>query len=49
MTHYNTLSVKLSNSQQLKVKKNGTEVNLKHSSDVVDDSNNEINFPHKLL
>ena len=52
MTQYNTLNVKLSNSQLNKLKlgiKNGTEVTLKISSDVVGDSNDENNFPHKLL
>ena len=52
MTHYNTLNVKLSNSQLNKLKsriKNGTEVTLKISSNVVGDSNDENNFPHKLL
>ena len=52
MTQYNTLNVKLSNSQLNKSKsgtKNGTEVTLKISSNVVGDSNNENNFPHKLL
>ena len=29
--------------------KNGTEVTLKISSNVVGDSNDENNFPHKLL
>ena len=52
MTQYNTLNVKLSNSQLNKLKsemKNGTEVILKVSSNVVGDSNEENNFPHKLL
>ena len=52
MTQYNTLNVKLFNSQLNKLKsgiKNGTEVNLKISSNVVGDSNDGINFPHKLL
>ena len=52
MTQYNTLDVKLSNSQLNKLKygiKNGTEVALKISSNVAGDSNNEISFPHKLL
>ena len=52
MTQYNTLNVKLSNSQLNKLKsgiKNGTEITLKLSSNVVGDSNNENNFPHKLL
>ena len=52
MTQYNTLNVKLSNSQLNKLKsgiKNGTEVILKISSNVVGDSNDKNNFPHKLL
>ena len=52
MIQYNTLHVKVSNSQINKLKsgiKNGTEVTLKISSNVVDDSNHENNFPHKLL
>ena len=52
MTQYNTLNVKLSNSQLNKLKsgiKNGTEVTLKLSSNVVGDSNDENNFPHKFL
>ena len=52
MPHYNTLTVKLSNFQLKKLKlgiKNGTEVTLKISSNVVGDSNDENNFPHKLL
>ena len=52
MTQYNTLNVKLSNSQLNKLKsgiKNGTEVTLKISSNVVGDSNDQNNFPHKLL
>ena len=52
MTRYNTLNVKLSNSQLNKLKsgiKNGTELTLKISSNVVGDSNDEIIFPHKLL
>ena len=52
MTQCNTLNLKLSNLQLNKLKsgiKNGTEVTLKYSSDVVSDFNDEINFPHKLL
>ena len=44
MTQYNTLNVKLSNSELNKLKsgiKNGTEVALKMSSNVVDDSNDQ--------
>ena len=42
----------MSNSQINKLKfgiKNGTEVTLKISSNVVGDSNDKNNFPHKLL
>ena len=52
MTQYNTLNVKLSSSQLYKLKlgiKNNTEVTLQISSNIVGDSNDENNFPHKLL
>ena len=52
MIQYNTLNVELFNSKLNKLKsgiKIGTEVILKISSDVVGDSNDENNFPHKLL
>ena len=52
MTQYNTFNVKLSNLQLNKSKseiRNDTEVNLKLSSNVVGDSNDENNFLHKLL
>ena len=52
MTKYNTLKVKLSHSQLNKLKygiKYDTEVTLKLSSNFVGDSNDENNFPHKLL
>ena len=52
MTQYDTLNIKLFNSQMNKLKsgiKNVNEVTLKISSNVVGDSNNENNFPHKLL
>ena len=52
MTQYNTLNVKLPNFQLNKLKlgiKNGTEVTLKISSNVIGDSNDENNFPHKSL
>ena len=41
MTQYNILNIKLSNSQlhELKSQKNGTEVTLELSLNVVDDSN----------
>ena len=52
MTQYNSLNVKLSNLQFNKLKsaiKNGTDVVLRLSSNMVGNSNNETNFPHKLL
>ena len=52
MTQYNTLNVKLSNSQLNKLKsgiKNDTKVNLKLSSIVAGGSNDQNDFPHKLL
>ena len=52
MIQYNTLNVKLSNSQTNKLKFriiNGTDVSLKLSSKGVGNSNYENNFPHKLL
>ena len=52
MTKYNTLNVKLSNSQINELKSviiNGTEVTLSLSSNMVGDSNGETNSLHKLL
>ena len=52
MTQYNSLNVKLSNSQLNKLKsaiKNETKVVLRLSWNMVDNSNDETNFPHKLL
>ena len=52
MTQYNTLNVKLFNLRFNKLKSemtNGTKVTLKISSNVVGDSNDVNNFPHKLL
>ena len=52
MTQYNSLNLKLSNSQLNILKsaiKNGTDVVLRSSSNMVGNSNNETNFPHKLL
>ena len=52
MTRYNTVNVKLSNSQLNKMKpaiKNGAEATLNLSSNIVSDSKDENNFPHKLL
>ena len=52
MTQYNTLNVKLSNSNLDKLKstiKNGTEVTLTLSSNLIVSSNDETKFPHKLL
>ena len=52
MTQYNSLNVKLSNSQLNKLKsaiKNETDVVLRISSGMVGNSNDNTNFPHKLL
>ena len=52
MTQYNSLNVKLSNSRLNKFKsaiKNGTDVILRLSSNMVRNSDDEANFPHKLL
>ena len=52
MNQYNTLNVTLSNSQLDKLKsaiKNGTGVTFDLSSNIIGDSNDENNFPHKLL
>ena len=50
MTQYNSLNVKLSNSQLNKFKsaiKNETEIVLRLSSNIISD--NKTDFPHKLL
>ena len=52
MTIYNTLNIKLSNSELNKLKsgiKNGTELTLNLSSNLIGNSNDETNFSHKLL
>ena len=52
MTQYNSLNVKLSNSQLNKLKsaiKNKTEVVSRLSSNIICNSNDETNFPHELL
>ena len=52
MTHYINLNVKLSDSQINKLKsaiKNKTNVVLKLSSNMIGNSDDETNFPHKLL
>ena len=52
MTQYKALNLKLSNSQLNKCKsgiKNGTEVTLNLSSNLIGSSNDETNFSHKLL
>ena len=52
MTQYNSLNIKLSNSQLNKLKsaiKNETDVVLRISSGMVGNSNDNTNFPHKLL
>ena len=52
MTQCNTLNIKMSNSKLYKLKSginNGIEVTLKLSSNVIGNSNEDINFSHKLL
>ena len=51
MTQYITLNAKFSHSQLTKLKsaiKNGAEVTLNLSTNLIGKSNDEINFPHKL-
>ena len=51
MTQYNSLNSKLFNSQLNKLKsavKNKTEAVLKLSSNMIGNSDDEINFPYKL-
>ena len=50
MTQYNSLTVKLSNSKLNELKsgiQKGTEVTLNLSSNVIGESNDKTNFPHK--
>ena len=52
MTQYNSLNVTLSNSQLNKLKsaiKNETGVILRLSLNMIGNSDDEVNFPHKLL
>ena len=52
MTQYNSLNVKLSNSWLNKLKlatKNETGVVLRLSSNMISNSHDETNFPHKLV
>ena len=52
MTQYNSLNVKLSNSQLNNLKsaiKNETDVVLRLSPNMIGNSDDETNFPHKLL
>ena len=52
MNQYNSLNVKLWNSQLYKLKsaiKNETEVALRLSSNTIGNSDDETNFPHRLL
>ena len=52
MTQYNRLNTKLSNSQLNKLKsavKNENEVVIRSSPNIIGDSNDKGNFPHKLL
>ena len=46
MTQYNSLNVKLSNSELNKLK---STIVLRLSSTMVGNSDDEINFPHKIL
>ena len=52
MAQYNSLNLKLSNSQLdnlNSVIKNKTKIVLRSSSDMIDNSDDNFNFPHKLL
>ena len=52
MTHYNSLTVKLSNLQLNKLKsaiKSKTKIVLRLSSNMIDNSDDKTNFPHELL
>ena len=52
MTQYNSLNVKLSNSQLNKLKsaiKNAADVVLRLSSNMIGNSDDETNFTYKLL
>ena len=52
MTQYNTLNIKMSNLQLNKLKSgitNSTEVPLNPASNMIGDSNDKTNFPHRLL
>ena len=52
MTQHNSLHVKLSNSQLNKLEsaiKNETDAVLRLSSNIIGNSDDETNFPHKLL
>ena len=52
MTQYNSLNIKLSNLRLNKLKsarKNETDVVLRLSTNMIDISDDDVNFPHKLL
>ena len=52
MTQYNSLNVKLSNSQLNKLKsaiKSESDVVLRISSSMVGNANDNTNFPHKII
>ena len=52
MTHYHNLNIRLSKSQLNKLKpaiKNETDVVLRLSSNMIGNSDDETNFPYKLL
>ena len=52
MTQYNSVNIKLSNSQLINLKsatKNEAEVTLKLLLNMIGNLNNEVNYPYKLL
>ena len=51
MTQYNTLNVKLSqlNNKLEREMKNGNEITLNLPSNLIENSNDETNFTHRLL
>ena len=51
MAHYNSVSIKLPNSQLNKLKsatKSETGITLRLSPNMIDNSNDKANFPHKF-
>ena len=52
MTQYNTLNIKLSNSQLIKLKskmKNGAQVAVNLSSNLIDDANDKDQFSTEII